>query len=131
MIGAELKTEIRGALHSERRLRVALCYSDCHNRGGVERVLLQAARHLARSCEVSVIARSFPNREELADTVHRHTVGRVRLPLGLDLPQVQRFTEKLVRSKQWDVWAGFGVQAPEGGVVWVQSVHAAWWEETR
>lgn len=113
------------------RLRVALCYSDCHSRGGVERVLSEAASYLSRSCEVTVIARSFSDRGDPGDNVKRECLGGRRLPFGLDLPSVRRRTENMVRTKQWDVWAGFGVQAPEGSVVWVQSVHAAWWEETR
>lgn len=121
----------REELFSAARLRVALCYSDCHSRGGVERVLSEAASHLSRSCEVTVIARSFSDRGDPGDAVKRQCLGGTRYPLGLDLPRVRRRTEAIVRSKQWDVWAGFGVQAPEGSVVWVQSVHAAWWEETR
>lgn len=118
-------------LFSAPRLRLALCYSDCHRRGGVERVLSEAASHLSRSCDVTVIARSFSERGNPGETVKRQCLGGARFPFGLDLPRVRRRTESLIRSKQWDVWAGFGVQAPEGSVVWVQSVHAAWWEETR
>lgn len=118
-------------LSSARRLRVALCYSDCHNRGGVERVLSEAAGRLSRSCDVTVIARSFAGAGSLGASVQRRCVGGARWPLGLALPQVRRGTEKMIRSKEWDVWGGFGVQAPEGSVVWVQSVHAAWWEGAR
>lgn len=113
------------------RLRVALCYSDCHNAGGVERVLREAAAHLSASCDVSVLARSFSSSLELPGGVLRQRLGGVGLPLGFSLPQVRRRTDRLVRSGRWDVWAGFGVQAAEGSVVWVQSVHAAWWEEAR
>lgn len=128
-----LKTKIIDQSHGPiaGRLRVALCYSDCHNAGGVERVLREAATYLSGSCDVSVLARSFSPSVEMPGTVRRQRLGGVGLPLGFALPQVRRRTDRLVRSGRWDVWAGFGVQAAEGSVVWVQSVHAAWWEEAR
>lgn len=128
--GGEREVE-PGFRSATRRVRVGLCYSDCNNRGGIERVLLEAAKHLATSCEVSVLAGSFPENNELPSTVEQLQIRSVRLPMGFGLPWERYWTDRLVRGGPWDVVGGFGVQAPAGSVVWVPSVHAAWWEQGR
>ncbi len=112
-------------------LKVALCYSGCHRRGGVERVLLEAARHLRTRCSVSVVVQSCSEPQELPLGVNLVRLGGLDLPLGLGLPATRYRTHRYLSGNPQDVVAGFGVQAPEGSVVWMQSVHAAWWEHSR
>jgi len=114
-------------------MRVALCYSGCHLRGGVERVVFEAARHLKDRCCVSVLARSFPGDDggELPRGVSVFRLGGRELPLGFGLRQTRRLSRRVVARERFDVVAGFGVQAPEDSVVWMQSVHAVWWEQCR
>ena len=52
---------------AEPDMRVALCHSGCHQRGGVERVIFQGARYLKESCEVSVLARDLPALTEIPE----------------------------------------------------------------
>ncbi len=110
---------------------VALCYSACTRSGGVERVVYEASRHLRKNWRVSVCAHRFPGVVEMPDAVEPLRLGGMELPLGMGLRSTRTKTEKIVRRRKFDVVAGFGVQAPEDSVVWVQSVHAAWWELSR
>jgi UDP-glucose:(heptosyl)LPS alpha-1,3-glucosyltransferase len=119
------------AVEGAGRLRVALCYSDCNNRGGIERVVLESARRLSNSCEVSVLSRTFPSDQDLCAAVRRVPIPGPRLRFGFGLPLERAGVERLVRNGPWDVVGGFGVQAPENSVVWVPSVHAAWWAHSR
>ncbi|RFC44154.1 MAG: 3-glucosyltransferase [Verrucomicrobia bacterium] len=93
--------------------------------------MMEAAKHLYGSCEVSLLAKSFPRPGQLPGGVQFLPLGGISLPLGIGLQQEKKRTQKIVDSRHWDVVAGFGVQAPQDSVVWVQSVHAAWWERAR
>lgn len=114
-------------------LRVALCYSGCHMRGGVERVVFEAARYLKDRCSVSVLARTLSGDVglQLPSEVAAFRLGGRELPFGFGLRQTRQLSRRLVSRGRFDVVAGFGVQAPEGSVVWMQSVHAVWWEQCR
>jgi len=131
MVNSEQTASNQTATQVASPLRVALCYSDCHNRGGVERVMLQAALFLQNTCKVSVLSRSFAESAKVSASVEALPLGGIQLPFGFALPQVQKRTQRLVNARHFDVVAGFGVQAPSDSVVWVQSVHAAWWETSR
>lgn len=112
--------------------RVALTYSACHLRGGVERVLVRCANFLsAGGHRVSVMARRFGDSGCLHPEVERIVLQSPSLPLGMGLPWDRAASRRQMR--QWGAHraGGFGVQAPEGSVVWVQSVHAAWWDLSR
>ena len=111
--------------------RVALCHSGCHQRGGVERVILQGATYLKGYCDLSVIARDVPARKDIPEGVKMFRLPYPELPFGLGLRGTRRQCARMVRQKRFDVVGGFGVQAPENSVVWIQSVHAAWWEQCR
>ncbi len=112
--------------------RVALTYSACHMRGGVERVLVRCANFLnAGGHRVSVIARRFCDPGCLLPEVERIALPGPSLPLGLDLPWDRAASRRRIRAWGAHRVGGFGVQSPEGSVVWVQSVHAAWWELSR
>lgn len=110
--------------------RVAMVYSACHRSGGVERVLVETANHLARhGFSPTVYASRYGSSEDLDSRVERRKVALGGLPLGLGLPLFQRQVSRKIADAGHDVIAGFGVQAPAGSVLWVQSVHAAWWEQ--
>ncbi len=114
-----------------RPFRVALCYSGCHSRGGVERVMLEAARHLRATCEVSVLAQEVPSPGELGAGVHIKRLGGIQYPMGFGLSATRRRSEWYLSRRKHDVVGAFGVQAPEDSVVWFQSVHGAWLEHCR
>jgi UDP-glucose:(heptosyl)LPS alpha-1,3-glucosyltransferase len=112
--------------------RVALTYSACHVRGGVERVLVRCANFLsAGGHRVSVMARDFCDPGCLLPEVERVPLHSPALPFGMNLPWDRAASRR--RMREWGAHrvGGFGVQSPEGSVVWVQSVHAAWWELSR
>ena len=111
--------------------KVALCHSGCHQRGGVERVILQGAKYLKETCDVSVVARDLPAMKDVPEGVKMFRLPYPELPFGLGLRGTRRHCTRLVRQNRFDVVAGFGVQAPENSVVWIQSVHAAWWDQSR
>jgi UDP-glucose:(heptosyl)LPS alpha-1,3-glucosyltransferase len=116
---------------SEAHPRLALCYSGCHRRGGVERVVFEAARHLHKNWRTSVVAHEMPALGELPSDVQMLQLpGRV-LPLGLGMARTRAETQDVIENCRFDVVAGFGVQSPRDSVVWIQSVHAAWWELSR
>ena len=113
---------------AEIRPKLALCYSGCHRRGGVERVVFEVARHLHENWRTSVVAHDLPAPGELpADVEMLRLSGKV-LPLGLGMRHTRAKSQAIVDGGGFDVVAGFGVQAPCDSVVWMQSVHAAWWD---
>lgn len=126
------ENEGRDLTSSQSRPSVALVYSACHQRGGVERVVLESANYLQRrGYQGTVLASEFPPRSEVEAGLRFHRIGDNGMPFGLGLPIFQRRAERAIQGGRFDVVAGFGVQAPPGSVLWVQSVHAAWWEQCR
>ena len=122
-----------GSPSGEREIRpkLALCYSGCHRRGGVERVVFEVARHLHENWRTSVVAHEVPLPGELpADVEILQLDGKI-LPFGLGMRQTRAKSQETVDCGNFDVVAGFGVQSPRDSVVWIQSVHAAWWDLCR
>jgi UDP-glucose:(heptosyl)LPS alpha-1,3-glucosyltransferase len=119
-------TGARGA-----RPKLALCYSGCHRRGGVERVVFEVARHLHENWRTSVVAHELPTAGELPADVEMLQLSGKILPFGLGMRQTRAKAQEIVDGGGFDVVAGFGVQAPRESVVWMQSVHAAWWDLCR
>jgi UDP-glucose:(heptosyl)LPS alpha-1,3-glucosyltransferase len=115
----------------EIRPRLALCYSGCHRRGGVERVVFEVARHLHRNWRTSVVAHEVPLPGELPGDVEMVPLAGKILPFGLGMRRTRAKAQQVVDSGGYNVVAGFGVQSPGESVVWIQSVHAAWWELCR
>ena len=115
----------------EIRPKLALCYSGCHRRGGVERVVFEVARHLHENWRTSVVAHEVPRPGELPADVEMVQLSGKILPFGLGMRQTRASAQDIVDSGGFDVVAGFGVQSPRESVVWIQSVHAAWWDLCR
>lgn len=114
-------------------MRVAVTYSGCHRRGGVERVMLECVNFLAgRGHETHAIARRWDD-GELASGVVKHDLSYNDKISSLALPAYRRAAARALNGIQPppDVVAGFGAGAPPGSVVWMQSVHAAWIEHAR
>jgi len=111
-------------------MKIALSFPGCHRRGGVERVMLECANFLAeRGHDTHALACEWDVPSIRAE-VTRHTVPSHRLPAALRLPLYTRESGNRIRAlaPRPDVVASFGVAAPAGSVVWMQSVHAAWIE---
>ena len=115
----------------EIRPKLALCYSGCHRRGGVERVVFEVARHLHENWRTSVVAHEVPPPGELPADVEMLQLSGKILPFGLGMRQTRAKAQEIVDGGGFDVVAGFGVQSPRESVVWIQSVHAAWWDLCR
>lgn len=115
----------------EIRPKLALCYSGCHRRGGVERVVFEVARHLHLNWRTSIVAHEVPFPGELPADVEMVPLAGKILPFGLGLRRTRAKAQQVVDGGGYNVVAGFGVQSPRESVVWMQSVHAAWWELCR
>lgn len=109
-------------------MRCAISFPGCHRRGGVERVMLECANFLARrGHEVHAFASEW-DVASLDSRVIRQTVKTLKQPQALAAPLFLRESQKMIKALRPapDAVASFGVSAPEGSVVWMQSVHAAW-----
>ncbi len=105
------------------RPRVVLVYTGCHRRGGVERVVWEAARHLSDRFDLVIVA-------EDVDAL-LPSVDVVRIPgaavLGrLAQRRFRRLAGAAVRDIGADVIVSFGSNCPDGNVLVMQSVHRAW-----
>ena len=107
-------------------MKIALSFLGCHGRGGVERLLLETANHLAgRGHSVHVFAAEF-DREALHPCVVQHPVPVAARPSCLRMFTYARHCREEVEHLGAGVHGSFGVISPTGGVFNVQSVHRAW-----
>ncbi|MDD5350535.1 MAG: glycosyltransferase family 4 protein [Chthoniobacteraceae bacterium] len=112
-------------------MKIALSFLGCHTRGGVERLLLETANHLAgRGHDVHVYAADF-NAQALHPGVARHPVPAAKRPALLRMLTYARNCQAGLEDLDSDVHGSFGVISPPGGVFNVQSVHRAWIEASR
>ncbi len=112
-------------------MKVALVYQGCHRRGGVERLVWEAARYLAaQGHAVHIFAHEWdevdaPRSGSGSLTYHHVPVG----PVGPDGVRWLRFfanSTQQARREGYDVLNSHGVFCPLGGVHWANSVHQAW-----
>lgn len=103
-------------------MRLTLVYSGCHPRGGVERVIWEAALYLHGHHEVTVVAADVDPLP--AEVSVRHVVSPsdgpwkpVRFRAG---------ATKLLAEERSDLVVSFGGDCPAGDVLVVGSVHKAW-----
>src|SRR5437868_1769440 len=90
--------------------------------------MLECGNFLAlRGHEVHVLASEF-DVASMDERMVRHDVSlNARSRLG-KLYQFKNRCPEVLRKVHADVHGAFGVISPPGGVIWVQSVHAAWLE---
>ena len=104
-------------------MRVALVFSGCHRRGGVERSVWEMARHLRRAHEVTVVAQDID--ADGLDGVELVTVpptrGGALRPLAFAAS-----ARKALQGRTFDRVVSFGVGDVGADVLWVNSVHRAW-----
>jgi UDP-glucose:(heptosyl)LPS alpha-1,3-glucosyltransferase len=109
-------------------MKIALSFLGCHERGGVERILLETANYLAgRGHDVHVHAAEFDT-AALHPGVVPHTVPAAARPSLLRMITYTRNCRATMESLGEEVHGSFGVLSPPGGVFNVQSVHRAWIE---
>jgi UDP-glucose:(heptosyl)LPS alpha-1,3-glucosyltransferase len=105
-------------------MRIALVFSGCHPRGGVERVAWEAANHLADRHDVTVVT-------AVADPLPpKVSVDLVEPRAGGPLEPL-RFRAAAARAldhRAFDLTVSFGSNCPPGDVLVVQSVHRSWVE---
>jgi UDP-glucose:(heptosyl)LPS alpha-1,3-glucosyltransferase len=103
-------------------MRIGLVFSGCHPRGGVERVIWEAAIHLCRRHKVTVIAgESDPLPEDVSLLTVEYRRGSPLEPL-----RFRAAAARAMEGKSFDVVVSFGANCPPGEVLVVQSVHRAW-----
>jgi UDP-glucose:(heptosyl)LPS alpha-1,3-glucosyltransferase len=111
-------------------MKLALTFSGCHRRGGVERVVFEAARFLGgRGHDVHVFANEWD--DVGSDNVHYHAVPMVHRPAFMGPATFFTNCTHRVNVEEFDAISTHGCVSPLGGVQWVHSVHRAWLEYSR
>lgn len=107
---------------------IALAFSGCHRRGGVERSVWELARHLSRRHSVTVYANEIDTRG--LDGVNFVSLGPQR-GSALRLVYFHRSLRRALLGSCHDHIISFGVGGADADVLWVNSVHRAWLRESR
>jgi UDP-glucose:(heptosyl)LPS alpha-1,3-glucosyltransferase len=111
-------------------MKIALSFPGCHRRGGVERIVLEAARFLdGRGHEVHVFANEWDAGD--STTVRFRHVPMWRFPGFLQPLSYQKNATRLIAAEPFDAIGTFGCECPFGGVHWAQSVHRAWLQRSQ
>jgi UDP-glucose:(heptosyl)LPS alpha-1,3-glucosyltransferase len=108
-------------------MHIALVYPSCHRRGGVERVVWEAAQFLALRHQVTLVGLAGA----ATDVAPEVAVVGVRVPrrAGVLTPLAFRWAAGRALARLTpDVTVSFGFDCPPGDVLVVGSVHAAWIE---
>jgi UDP-glucose:(heptosyl)LPS alpha-1,3-glucosyltransferase len=103
-------------------VRITLVFQGCSRRGGVERIVWEAAKHLHSRHDVTVVAESA---EDLpAGVVHLAVpAGKSRVAHNGGF---RGAAEPLVRASRPEVTVSYGNQCPPADVYVINSVHRAW-----
>lgn len=107
---------------------IALVFPGCHRRGGVERLVYEAARHFSKLHDVTVYAGEFE--DQGLELVRKHRVQMPVVPRAARAAVFARATRKLLDRHRHDHVISFGVGDVDADVLWVNSVHRAWLERT-
>lgn len=111
-------------------MKIALSFPGCHRRGGVERVMFECARFLARGGhDVHVFARDWEADPSVEISYHR--VPSLAKPWFLAGTSYFSQCNRVLDRAAFDVLNTHGCVCPTGGVQWVQSVHAAWLDRAK
>ena len=107
----------------QRPLHLALVYPSCHRRGGVERVVWEAAGYLAERHRVSVVCGEIDPVPEGVEVVH--VPGS---PFGGALApwRFRRAAAPLMTALEADLTVSFGSDCPDATVLVMPSVHRTW-----
>jgi len=104
-------------------MRVTLVFPSCSRRGGVERVVWEAARFLAPRHQVTVVSRVA---RELPPGVVHVPVDTDRWPAALAPLGFRRVATAALGSIGSDVVVSYGAECPPADVYVIGSVHRAW-----
>ena len=108
----------------EANVKVAVAFTGCHRRGGVERITFECSKFLAkRGHQVHVFAADCDQQE---DEIDYHRVAVRPSPSFLKGLRFHRAASRSLSDHDFDVLSTHGCVSPLGGVHWVQSLHAAW-----
>jgi UDP-glucose:(heptosyl)LPS alpha-1,3-glucosyltransferase len=111
-------------------MKIALSFTACHRRGGVERVVYECGRHLAsRGHHVHILAGSW--QEDVESFAQCQRIEYQEWPRFMRGLRYHRNCTEFIKDFDCDVMNTHGVVCPTGGVMWVQSLHAAWLERGR
>jgi UDP-glucose:(heptosyl)LPS alpha-1,3-glucosyltransferase len=117
-------------VRESKRMKVALSFPGCHRRAGVERVMFECARFLARGGhDVHVFAREWERDPTVSINYHR--VPSLAKPWFLAGTSYFTQCNRILDQSKFDVLNTHGCVCPTGGVQWVQSVHAAWLDRAK
>lgn len=102
---------------------IALVFSGCHRRGGVERSVWEMAKYLSLRHSVSVYAHEIDNQG--LEAVRKVTL-ELKGPPFLRRPEFARVARSALSDTAHDHVISFGVGDVKADVLWVNSVHRAW-----
>jgi UDP-glucose:(heptosyl)LPS alpha-1,3-glucosyltransferase len=105
---------------------IALVFAGCHRRGGVERLVYEAARHFGKLHTVTVYAREFE--EDGLESVRKVHVQVPAVPRTARSAAFARGARKALDGHRHNHVISFGVGDVDADVLWVNSVHRAWLE---
>ncbi|HXW33503.1 MAG TPA: glycosyltransferase family 4 protein [Acidimicrobiales bacterium] len=108
---------------SRRPLHIALVYTALNRRGGVERVVWEAARHFSARHRVTVICGEADPSTLGAEIVR---VPGAPFPGTLGPLRFRRAAAHVLESVEPDVSVSFGSDCPDSPVLVMQSVHRTW-----
>jgi UDP-glucose:(heptosyl)LPS alpha-1,3-glucosyltransferase len=105
-------------------MKIGLVFSGCHPRGGVERVVWEAAHHLAARHDVTVVTGEA---DPLPSAVSVRIVPAPRRG-ALEPLRFRSGAQRVLERSTFDLTVSFGSNCPPADVLVVQSVHRAWVE---
>lgn len=114
-------------------MRVAVSFTGCYRRGGIERVVLECANYLASRGHETTLYVSEWDAAALSPDVITRPVPLPKRGSLLRLLAFSRRSRRALAAQQPppDVRSAFGVLCPPGAVLWVPSVHKEWLEVSR
>jgi UDP-glucose:(heptosyl)LPS alpha-1,3-glucosyltransferase len=110
-------------------MKIAVTFSGCHRRGGVERVVFECVRHLAaKGHQVDVFAHDYET--DTSPAIQYIRVPMTERPGFLGPWSFYRHCTEMLDPSKYDAVSTHGCVSPGGGVQWVHSVHKAWLEHS-
>lgn len=108
-------------------MKVAISFTGCYRRGGIERAVLECANYLAANGQDTTLYASEWDAQALNPKVAVQPVPIPKRGSLLRLLAFQRRSRRVMAGQPApDVHSAFGVLCPYGGVLWVPSVHQEW-----